>query len=128
MKSYKEEHIFKTEKEIKQLLRSLAIYNRRAYKQIIFIDNFRELNWKLVDGITYKAELYTDRLFEKVYGKCYVVADIKDHNYMIKEIQPKEILLAGYRKILNTYKGIPYRDNKDLIKIKMAEGIIYGKN
>ena len=46
--------------------------------------------------------------------------------YRVITVEPKELLLAGYKRILDTYRGIPYRDKKDLEKIKIAERIIYG--
>jgi hypothetical protein len=31
--------------------------------------------------------------------------------------------MDGYKKMLETYKGIPYRNKQDLFKIKLAERI-----
>jgi len=110
-------------KELKNLLRSLRLYNKVAYKQVIFRDRLEELEFeKLKDG-TYKAELKTDSLFKKVYGSCEVYMELGKKSIKIIRIEPYDILMAGYRKILDTYKGIPYRDKKDLFKIRMMENL-----
>ena len=127
MNRWKEIHIFKNENEVKRLYRSLAIYNKNAYYQLVIPERFRELKWEQQESGKYIANLYTDILFEKVYGKCYVVAEIRDNNYKIIDIHPKGLLLDGYRRLLKTYRGIPYRDKQDLDKLKIAERIVYGE-
>lgn len=113
-------------KELKNLLRSLRLYNKVAYKQVVFRDRLEELEFeKLKDG-TYKAELKTDSLFKKVYGSCEVYMELGKKSIKITRIEPYDLLMAGYRKILDTYKGIPYRDNKDLFKIRMMDGLQNG--
>lgn len=110
-------------KELKNLLRSLRLYNKVAYKQVVFRDRLEELEFtKLSDG-TYKAELKTDSLFKKVYGSCEVYMEIGKKSIKIIRIEPYDLLMAGYRKILDTYKGIPYRDKKDLFKIRMMDNL-----
>lgn len=110
-------------KELKNLLRSLRLYNKVAYKQVVFRDRLEELEFeKLKDG-TYKAELKTDSLFKKVYGSCEVYMELGKKSIKIIRIEPYDLLMAGYRKILDTYKGIPYRDNKDLFKIRMMDNL-----
>lgn len=110
-------------KELKNLLRSLRLYNKIAYKQVVFRDRLEELEFeKLSDG-TYKAELKTDSLFKKVYGSCEVYMEVGRKSIKIIRIEPYDLLMAGYRKILDTYKGIPYRDKKDLFKIRMMDNI-----
>ena len=127
MNRWKDIHIFKNENEMRKLYRSLAIYNKNAYYQLVVPERFRELEWELIEDNKHKAYLQTDILFEKVYGKCYVVAEIRDNNYRIIDIQPKGLLLDGYRRILQTYRGIPYRDKEDLDKLKVMEKLIYGE-
>lgn len=117
-------HIFYEDtKTLKNLMRSLRTYNKRAYKQIIFKERFEELDFKLFQDDLYVAELLTDSLFEKVYGKCKVIAIIKNDQAKVINIEPQGILLDGYKRILRTYKGCPYRDEKDLFKIKLIGGV-----
>lgn len=117
-------HIFNdNSKELKNLMRSLKTYNKRAYKQLIFKERFEELNFIHYKENLYVAELLTDELFKKVYGSCKVVVEIKNEQAKIIWIEPKEILEAGYKRILDTYKGCPYRDEQDLFKIKIMGGL-----
>jgi hypothetical protein len=113
---------YEDSKKLKYLIRSLRKYNTIAYKQVTFKENFEELEFKKV-GKVYKADLITDKLFERVYGKCKVVAEIRDKQIKVISIEPEELLLDGYMKYLETYKGIPYRNKQDLFKIKLAERI-----
>lgn len=110
-------------KELKNLLRSLRLYNKVAYKQVIFRDRLEELEFEEIWDGTYKAELKTDSLFKKVYGSCEVYMELGKKSIKIIRIEPYDLLMAGYRKILDTYKGIPYRDNKDLFKIRMMDNL-----
>jgi hypothetical protein len=106
--------------KLRCLIRSLGKYNRTAYKQVVFKDRFEELEFKQ-DGEVYKADLITDKLFEQVYGKYQVVAEIRDKQIKVISIEPEKLLRDGYMKFLETYKGVPYRNKKDLFKILLAE-------
>ena len=68
----------------------------------------------------------TDELFEKVYGKCKVIAEIRNEQAKVLWIEPQDLLLAGFSRILETYKGVPYRNEQDLFKIKVVGGIKNG--
>ena len=108
---------------LRLLMRSLEKYNRLAYKQLIFKDRFEELTFKPM-GDLFEAELITDDLFKKVYGTYRVIADIRNKQVKVLYIEPEELLTDGYIKILETYKGVPYRNSQDLFKIKLAESLI----
>lgn len=117
-------HIFYDDtKELKNLMRSLRTYNKRAYKQLIFKERFEELNFIEYGEHIYTAELLTDELFKKVYGVCKVVVNIRNEQVKVIRIEPQEILEAGYKRLLRTYKGCPYRNEQDLFKIKLIGGI-----
>lgn len=107
--------------KLRCLIRSLGKYNRTAYKQVVFKDRFEELEFKESEDGLYRAELITDTLFEQVYGKYQVVAEIRDKQIKVVSIEPEKLLRDGYMKYLETYKGIPYRNKQDLFKIKLAE-------
>ena len=120
-------HIFYEDtKELKCLMRSLRTYNKRAYKQLIFKERFEELNFVNYKDDLYTAELLTDELFEKVYGKCKVICEIRNSQAKVIRIEPQELLIAGFNRILETYKGCPYRNEQDLFKIKLIGGIKNG--
>lgn len=103
-------------------LRSLRKYNMVGYKQIIFKERVVDLEFNKVNNDLYVADLKTDRIFKDVYGTCQVYATYNDENNSIKVlyIEPSDLLLAGFMKTLDTYVGTPYRDSKDLFKIKLA--------
>ena len=103
-------------------LRSLRKYNMVGYKQIIFKERVIDLEFNKVNNDLYVADLKTDRIFKDVYGTCQVYVAYNDENNSIKVlyIEPSDLLLAGFMKTLDTYVGTPYRDSKDLFKIKLA--------
>lgn len=120
-------HIFFDDtKELKNLLRSLRTYNKRAYKQLIFKERFEELDFINYKEDLYTAELLTDDLFKKIYGVCKVVVVIKNEQAKILRIEPQEILEVGFKRLLQTYKGCPYRNEQDLFKIKLIGGLRNG--
>lgn len=103
-------------------LRSLRKYNMVGYKQIIFKDRLVDLDFNNVNDNLYVADLKTDRIFEDVYGKYQVYAIYNSDNNSIKVlyVEPSDLLIAGFMKTLDTYIGTPYRNSKDLFKIKLA--------
>lgn len=101
--------------------RALRTYFMRSYKDLEFNVLNKIKNLDQEDG-DYEIDLYTDTLVKKVYGQIKLKYFIKGNVIVIKEIVPKQILIDLYKKILNTYKGIPYRNKYDLFKIKMILG------
>lgn len=112
---------FDDTKRLKWLIRSIGKYNKRAYKQIVLKDRFVELEFKPINDELYEAELITDSLFEKVYGKCKIIAEIRNEQIKVLYLEPEDLLRDGYMKMLDTYKGVPFRNKQDLFKIKLAE-------
>ena len=101
-------------------LRSLRKYNMLGYKHLIFKDKVRQLEFTEISPDLFVADLPTDRIFEQVYGKYQVyILNGQDNSVKVVSLEPKDFLDAGYRKSLNTYQGTPYRDDKDLFKIKL---------
>ena len=102
---------------------ALKRYFMKNYKYLIFeVIPKLKLEGK-IDG-SYRLELPTDRLFEKVYGKMELLFSVKNDIATIEDIIPGEILIACYEKNLPTYKGIPYDTEKDLAKIKIMEKLL----
>lgn len=73
------------------------------------------------DGL-YSINLEANEIFNKVYGDVRLIYSVKNDIAIIEDIVPSDILLDGYFKELSTYKGIPYRDEKDLFKIRYIVG------
>ena len=103
--------------------RALKKYFTKVYKYLIFEALPKLIQEDKKDGV-YKVELPTDELFEKVYGKMYLLFSVKNDVAVIEDIIPSDILIACYSKVLPTYKGIPYDSEKDLIKLKIMEKLL----
>jgi hypothetical protein len=104
-------------------LRSLRKYNMVGYKQVAFKNNLRKLDFINVEDNIYVAYLKTDKLFEDVYGSYSITIEYneEDNSIRVLQVDPSDLLIAGFMKTLNTYMGTPFRDEKDLFKIKLAK-------
>ena len=100
--------------------RALKKYIMGAYKYWIFdaVPILQRENKK--DG-SYELELPVDKLFEKVYGKVKILFTVKNDIVILEDIVPSEILLDMFRSELPTYKGVPYRNEKDKFKIELMK-------
>lgn len=112
------------ENEYRKKERVLKRYFMKTYKYLAFkfYPTLKKKGKK--DGI-YKVELPTFKIFEKVYGPIEIQFSVKKDVAIIEDILPDKILMDCYMKDLPTYKGVPYRNKKDLTKIKIAEEL-YG--
>lgn len=107
--------------EYRKQERALRKYLTRTYKNLIF-DVIPEIkNKKFRDG-DYEFDLVTDKRFTQVYGKIKLMFYVHKDIVVIKCLEPGDILMAMYLVELPTYKGVPYRDEKDLFKIKTVMG------
>lgn len=104
---------------IKQV-RGLRRYYMRSYKDLMF-NVSHELKKPIPDG-DYIIKLYTEETFKKVYGDFELRYYVENGIVIIKELAPREILIDLHRSLLQTYKGVPYRNKYDLFKIKMILG------
>lgn len=100
---------------------ALRKYFMRAYKDLQFNTSKRLRELVQEDG-DYEIELYTEKTFQKIYGQIKIRYFVKDNLVVIKDIVPREILIDLYKCTTNTYKGVPYRNNYDLFKIKFLIG------
>lgn len=118
--SYFDENLFRRRR------RALSRYFKKCHKYLMF-----EVLPKLMESGKkeghYSLDLPTSELFEKVYGKAVMKFTVKNDVAVIENIEPEDILDACYVIDLPVYKGIPYRDKKDLKKIKMMEAILCQK-
>lgn len=117
---------FVDENEYKKLERALRKYCMKSYKVLIF-DIFPSLRDKKLKDGDYEYELLTDKSFEKVYGKIKLKFYVHGNIIVIKNLEPYEMLMAMHSVELPTYKGVPYRDKKDLFKIRFFTGGYDGK-
>ena len=103
-------------------LRALRKYFTKAYKQFIYevVEEMKRVSKE--DGY-YFTTLDIDEIFNKVYGQLKVNYIVKDGIVYIENFEPADILHEMYFKLLPTYEGIPYRNEKDLFKIKLLKGV-----
>ena len=95
-----------------------------AYKDYIF-----DLLQKLKQGKTigdeieenlFKVHLQSSDIVEFVYGKSYFTYRIEDDNKaVLLGMEPREFLIAGYKKKLPVYKGVPIVGPKDRFKVDL---------
>lgn len=105
-------------------INALKRYFMKNYKYLAFEVIPKLKREGKIDG-SYKLELPTDALFEKVYGKMQLNFTVKNDVAILEDIIPGEILTACYEKDLPTYKGIPYDTERDLAKIKIMEKLLW---
>lgn len=112
--TYIDENTFKKKERV------LRKYIMVAYKYWIFevVPKLQKENKK--DG-QYELELPVDKLFEKVYGKLKVLFSVKNDVVILEDIVPNEILIDMFNRELPTYKGVPYRNEKDKFKIELLK-------
>ena len=110
------------ENEFIKQLRAIKKYFTKSYKQFIFevVDEMKKVSKE--DGY-YSTTLDIDELFNKVYGQLQVNYIVKDGVVYIENFEPKDILKDMYFRLLPTYDGIPYRNKRDLFKIKLLKGV-----
>lgn len=108
---------YKDENDFTKKLRSLKTYCPRAYKDLIFNVNKSDL-FSLKDG-NYQKSLYTSKDFEFVYRQIQLIFTVSNGDVVIEDITPQQFLLDGYFNLLEVYKGMPYRNNKDKFKIDL---------
>lgn len=101
--------------------RALRMFYMRTYKDLVFNVSYTIKQTDYEDG-EYEIPLYTERTFEKVYGKFILRFFVQNKTIVIKEIAPRELLIDLHRCLLKTYKGVPYRNDYDLLKIKILLG------
>jgi hypothetical protein len=102
------------ENQCRKLIYGLKEINRIAYKQIIF----KRLEFNQENG-KHELLLNTDRNFKQIYGDIKIIYSKIDNNIIIENIEPSRVLMEYHKKRKNTYKGIPFVDQKDIFKINL---------
>jgi len=113
------------ENEFRKKEKVLRKYFTKNYKYLLF-DFYPSLKKEgKQDGI-YEVELPTDELFSKVYGKMKLLFSVRKDVAILEDIVPSYILKACFERDIPCYKGIPYKTEDDLKKIKIMERLING--
>lgn len=97
-------------------LRSLKYYCMRSYKDLMFNIGADEIR-KVKRGIN-KIDIFTDSTFKVIYGQIRVVYERQGKYIVLLCIEPENLLLAGYGRLLEICKGIPIMSEKDRFKVE----------
>ena len=106
---------YENEFDFKKKLKALRQYCPLGYKDLVF--NKSKIFQK--ENGLYKTKLKTIKEFERLYGPIKVVYEVNDDAIILKNLEPEEFLLEGHKRLLDTYAGMPFRNDKDKFKIKM---------
>lgn len=102
------------ETQCRKLLRGLKEVNMIAYKQIIF----KKLEFDKELG-KHELLLNTNATFRQIHGDIKIIYSTYKDVICIENIEPSNVLIEYHNKKKNTYKGIPFVDNKDVFKINL---------
>jgi hypothetical protein len=108
---------YENELDFIKKLRSLKTYCPRAYKDLLF--NVELNNLHNLENGRHIRNLYTSKEFKFVYGQIQLIFSVNNGDIVIEDISPQQFLLDGYFNLLDIYKGIPYRNDKDKFKINL---------
>ena len=97
-------------------LRSLKYYCMRSYKDLMF--NIRADEIRRGKGGINKIDIFTDPTFKVIYGQIRVVYERQEKYIFLLCIEPENLLLAGYSRLLEICKGIPIMSEKDRFKVE----------
>lgn len=113
---------FVDEIEFIKQLRAIKKYFTKAYKQFLFevLDEMKRVSKE--DGY-YSTTIDIDEVFNKVYGQLKVNYIVEKGVVYIENFEPADMLQEMYFRLLPTYEGIPYRNKRDLFKIKLLKGV-----
>lgn len=104
------------EAECRKLVRGLKQINMLAYKQFIF----KQLEFDKEIG-KHELILNTDKNFKLIHGDIKIIYSTYNNVVCIENIEPSNVLMEYHNKHKNTYKGIPFVDNKDVFKINLLK-------
>lgn len=108
--------IYLDENEFKKKMRAVKRYSMNAYKYWIF-DVIPKLKIEGKKDGKYELQLPVNEIFQKVYGEVKILLSVQNDVVILEDITPSDMLMEMHNKDLPTYKGVPYRNNKDKFKI-----------
>lgn len=106
------------ENDFRKKYRGLKKCCPRAYKYLMF-EIMNKCNYSNEIG-KHEIELPTDEKFKMVYGQIKLVYSRTQKAILLEDIQPADILKDSHICLLNTYRGVPYRNERDKFKIDMV--------
>ena len=104
------------ENHYRKLLRGLREINKLAYKQIVL----KTIEFDKTPG-KHEIILKASDTFRQVHGDIKLIYSTYTDTILIENIEPSNVLLEYHSKRKNTYKGIPFFDDKDVFKINLLK-------
>ena len=77
---------------------------------------------------TYIVDIPTDEIFKRVHGQIKLKYSVKNNAVIVEDLEPSNFFLEGYMYDLETYKGVPYRNDRDKFKIDLVKKMEVIKN
>lgn len=111
------------ETQCRKLVRGLKEVNMIAYKQFIF----KKLEFNKELG-QHELLLNTNNTFRQIYGDIKIIYSTYKDVICIENIEPSNVLMEYHNKKKNTYKGMPFVDNKDIFKINLLREMKKNEN
>lgn len=111
--------------DFNQKVRALRKYCIRSYKDLAF--RFFNQKIDLEDG-TYEENIMTPKDFKFVYGQIKVRFFVKNGVMVLIDLEPADFFKAGFMKELHEYRGLYYRNRKDIDKIEFYRNFKEKKN
>lgn len=100
-------------------LKSLKHYCMRSYKDLMFSIGATKIR-KVKRGIN-KIDIFTDSTFKAIYGQIKVVYERQGKYIYLLCIEPENLLLAGYGRLLEICRGIPITSERDRFKVEILK-------
>lgn len=110
--------MFMDENDFIKKVRSLKKYCPKAYKFLMF-EFMKQDIYNCKSGAKLIKELPTSEEFKSIYGTIKLIYSKYNNKIVLEDIEPSKFLIDGYRRDLDTYKGIPIRDKKDIFKVNL---------
>ena len=104
------------EVQCRKLVRGLKEINKIAYKEFIL----KQIEFEKELG-KHELVLTTDKNFKLIHGDIKIIYSTYKDVVCIENIEPSKVLMEYHNKKKNTYKGIPFVDNKDVFKINLLK-------
>ena len=105
--------------------KALKRYCYKSYKFLAF--HIKDFPGSEQEG-TYVVDIPTDEIFKRVHGQIRLKYSVKNNVVIVEDLEPSNFFLEGYMYDLETYKGIPYRNDRDKFKIDLVKKMEVIKN
>ena len=110
--------VFVDENDFNKKYRSLRKYCPKSFKYLCF-EILKRDNFEQEDG-KYLQNIPTFNEFKAVYGQIKLSYSVKNEVVILENLEPSQFFIDGYKRELDTHKGMPFRNSQDKFKINMV--------